>query len=171
MDWMKNEHHSRIYFLRIPKIFKVRLTNSIKNHFRTIFYEVNTKNGLQYSVKKTHQEHQQWGQSLCLEFGCDLRTVFASSSEFNWSLLAMQCFSKPTIAVERLVPGAVECPLPARTGLRDIAAKENRLKTKKFCQSPTQPQLELGVKKEWVGQPTHHPTTTPVKLLRHFQAT
>ena len=43
----------------------------------------------------------------------------------------MQSFSKPTIAVERVVPGAVECPLPARTGLRDIAAKENRLKTKK----------------------------------------
>ena len=52
MDWMKNEHHSRIYFLRIPKIFKVRLTNSIKNHFRTIFYKVTTKNGLQYRVKK-----------------------------------------------------------------------------------------------------------------------
>ena len=56
----------------------------------------------------------------------------------------MQSFSKPTIAVERVVPGAVECPLPARTGLRDIAAKENRLKTKK-C-------LTLGPKNSAVAQ-------------------
>ena len=51
----------------------------------------------------------------------------------------MQRFSKPTNAVERVVPGAVECPLPARTGLRDIAAKENRemfdTGAKKLCGS------------------------------------
>ena len=37
------------------------------------------------------------------------------------------------------------------------------------CHSPTQPQLELGVTKEWAGPPPppHH----PVKLLGHFQTT